>query len=97
MPKYHEAYTEYATTVDEILCSGFASYQVGSVDELGFYAIVSFDDPKNPDVEIAGIYYETTQGFKYFFVFKNQNDLLDKWSHVEDHYYHYYRRNENNV
>lgn len=75
------------THIESVLRSLDSSYHaksIGSVDEIGFYALIHGS-------KYHFVIQETSQGFLYYEVYEDRNLAIEAWKHIEARYEEYYQ------
>ena len=86
MSKFSGAYAE---ELDESLGSGFSDDCIGSVDELGHYALFTDYTSEETGETIHAILYTNSDGFVDTTLYDTKEEALKDWAGIEEEYSQY--------
>ena len=79
----------YAEELDESLGSGFSDDCIGSVDELGHYALFTDYTSEATGETIHAILYTNSDGFVDATLYDTKEEALKDWAGIEEEYSQY--------
>ena len=76
----------YAEELNESVCNGFSDDCIGSVDELGHYALFTDYTSEETGETFHAILATNSDGFVYSTLYDTKVEALKDWKEIEDEY-----------